>query len=106
MTVPVVATAQTPPPPSPVDPRGIYHDQMQSTPGIRRVESERFNRALTANASVSPARAARAERVAALINEGRCADAVALARSENDSRLARRAAAVCDSIAEPIAAPQ
>lgn len=108
ISVPVIATAQTAPQPvpSPVDPRGLYHDQLQSTPGIRRVESERFNRDLTANASVSPARAGRAERVAVLINEGRCDDAVALARSENDRRLARRAAVVCESLANSTSAPQ
>lgn len=100
---PAVALAQTPPVQRPPGLPPVIQPYDRLNP--QRMEDETFQRTLNEQV-VSPARAARAERVANLINEGRCDDAVALARSENDRRLARRAAIVCESLAAPDAAAQ
>lgn len=95
--------AQTPPPPPSPPAVPITHFDGQS--GVDRMQRENFSRAITNQvAGASPARANRAERVAALINAGKCTDAVALARDEGDRRLARRVETVCrDMPASPAA---
>ncbi|MDY6924052.1 MAG: hypothetical protein SWI22_08850 [Pseudomonadota bacterium] len=93
MIAPAVSLAQSAPVQRPPGLPPVIQPYDRMNP--ERMQAETFNRALTTQASVSPARAARAERVAALINEGRCEDAVALARAENDRRLARRAETLC-----------
>ena len=54
----------------------------------KRVERE-------ALASASPERLARAERVAALLNEGRCRDAKAVAVAERDLQIAANVESLC-----------
>lgn len=65
-----------------------------SNPGL--IERENFGRALS-NTVQSPARVERAERAAVLINEGKCDEALTLARDARDQRLGRRIEAVCSS---------
>lgn len=60
----------------------------RTSPNDTRVE---FSRTVV----TSPARVARAERLADLVNAGRCAQAAMIARDERDDRLARRIEAVC-----------
>lgn len=61
-----------------------------------RVQRENYDRVLS-NTVQSPGRVERAERAAALINEGKCDEALTLARDARDQRLRRRIEAVCSS---------
>ncbi len=67
-----------------------------STTGIDRLQSEAFGRSLNGQV-VAPRRMDRAERAAALINEGKCSEAVAFVRAERDRRLIRRVEELCRS---------
>jgi hypothetical protein len=90
------AAQQTPqPPPSsqtrtPIDRPGAFEQQSQFEAGV-------WQNSLTQQATVitSPARLSRAERLAAMINEGKCEEAYQLALDEGDRRVARRISQIC-----------
>jgi len=88
-------TPQPPPQPNsqmppPVDRPGAFERQSQFEAGV-------WQNSLTQQATVitSPARLSRAERLAAMINEGKCAEAYQVALDEGDRRVARRINQIC-----------
>lgn len=62
-----------------------------------RIEGDIWRNSMSEQATVitSPARMSRAERLAAMINEGKCEEAHAAAVEEGDRRLARRISQLC-----------
>lgn len=95
---PVAAQQTQPPstpPPTPQGPMRLTNPSAfeQQT----RLEGDIWRNSMSEQATVitSPARMSRAERLAALINEGKCEEAHAAALEEGDRRLARRIGQLC-----------
>lgn len=98
---PAVSLAQTAPPPTPAPapppPRNLTPSFASSSGVEGEIHRQNMDsRARQAVQNTSPGRMSRAERVAEMINAGDCAGAHALALAENDRRLARRVAQVCE----------
>lgn len=103
------AIAQTPPPiiapvraPPPLRPEAgvydvqsrIYREEMAEKARQKKLEEEKVRH------ETSPERMARAERVATLLNDGKCADAAKLALNEGDQQLANAVGKVCSKTAK------
>lgn len=99
LLIPLAASAaaaqQTPPSQPPRPPVRIV--QPSAFQQQTALEGDIWRNSLSQQATVitSPARMSRAERLAALINDGKCAEAHAIALAENDRRLARRISGLC-----------
>lgn len=98
---PVAATASPQQAQGPTIPEPRYVPEVRpSVPaGLYSVERDAWSRGLTEAASSrhSPRRLARADRAAKLIEEGKCGEAVALAREARDNRLVESIQNVCES---------
>lgn len=94
---PAAAIAQTqPPPPGPPQPT-VFVQRPGAFEQLAIMEGDIWRNSLSDQATVitSPARMNRAERLAVLVNAGRCPEARAIALQENDRRLARRISQIC-----------
>ena len=89
-----VAVQQTPAPPPVRSPLPRQPSAFERQMGL---EGDVWRNSLTQQATVitSPARMSRAERLAELVNEGKCEEARQIAIDEGDRRLARRITQLC-----------
>lgn len=93
----VVAQDQPPPTPQPMPQGPMRLTNPSAFEQQTRIEGDIWRNSMSEQATVitSPARMSRAERLAAMINEGKCEEAHAVAVEEGDRRLARRISQLC-----------
>ncbi|MBU1347077.1 MAG: hypothetical protein KKA16_09020 [Alphaproteobacteria bacterium] len=91
------AAAQQTPPAQPMAPQGVPIQRPGAFEQQSQFEASAWQNSLSQQAATitSPARMSRAERLAALINDGKCAEAHTIAVDEGDTRLARRISQLC-----------